>query len=38
MDLIKFKWCHDSKIPFLTIPYWDYKNIENRIDEFLNLI
>ena len=38
MDLIKFKWCHDSKIPFLTIPYWDYKNIENRIDEFLYLI
>lgn len=33
-DKIKEKYCKKNAIPLLVIPYWDYNNIENILEEF----
>lgn len=35
-DLIKQQYCEDNNINLITIPYWDYKNIEKILNEKLN--
>lgn len=36
-DKKKKQWCEDNNIPLLIIPYWEFKNIEKILDEFLTL-
>ena len=35
-DKIKFDYCKHNKITLIAIPYWDYNNIENILDNILN--
>ena len=37
-DNIKKEYCKKNNIPLLLIPYWDYKNIEKIINDFINNI
>lgn len=34
-DSIKKKFCEENNIPFLIIPYWDQKNIENILEKYV---
>jgi hypothetical protein len=36
-DAIKTNWCKENNIPLITIPYWEYDNIENILSEELCL-
>ena len=35
-DEIKKNFCDLEKIPLLIIPYWEYKNIDRKIDQFMD--
>lgn len=37
-DKVKLQYCRDNKIPLLTIPYWEYDNIEEKLCKFLRII
>ena len=35
-DKIKYNYCKDNNIKLIEIPYWDFENIINIIEEVLN--
>jgi hypothetical protein len=35
-DKIKLDWCKKKRMPFLVIPYYSYKDIDEILDNFLN--
>jgi hypothetical protein len=37
-DSIKDQYCKDNNIPLLRIPYWDYKNIDKILSDFLDTL
>lgn len=37
-DQIKKDFCQEHNIPLLIIPYWEYNNMENLVDDFINNI
>ena len=34
-DAIKKKYCQDNNVPLLIIPYWDFANIEDLVQQFI---
>jgi hypothetical protein len=34
-DSLKIDYCQKNKIPLLVLPYWEYDNIENKLNKFI---
>ena len=37
-DKIKYEYCKNKNIPLLVIPYWEMKNTENILENFINQV
>lgn len=37
-DIIKFNYCQENKIPFLSIPFWNLAVIQDKLKEFIKII